>query len=72
MNNYIDEITWDTELPLEVREHHARLWRDQQLQFTDWICVIPDHGLHASYMTYRLALRNWPTIEDFPDTKPII
>jgi len=72
MNNYIDEITWDIELPLEVRKHYAKLWRDQQLNFTDWICAIPDHGLHASYMAYRTLLRDWPTTSDFPDTKPTL
>lgn len=50
----------------------ARSWRDSELKKTDWICAIPDHGLYASYMTYRLALRNWPTASDFPDTKPTI
>lgn len=72
MNNYRSEITWDIELPLEVREHYARQWRDQQLERTDWINNIPDHGLHTSYMSYRVALRNWPTTSDFPDTKPIL
>jgi hypothetical protein len=72
MNNNLDEITWDTELPLEVRSHYARQWRDQQLKHTDWICAIPDHGLYTSYITYRAALRNWPSTSDFPDTKPTL
>jgi len=50
----------------------ARSWRDSELKKTDWICAIPDHGLYVSYMTYRLALRDWPTASDFPDTKPTI
>jgi hypothetical protein len=72
MSDNLDEITWDTELPLEVREYYARQWRDQQLQRADWICAIPDHGLHVSYMTYRQALRDWPSTSDFPDTKPTL
>lgn len=50
----------------------ARSWRDSELKETDWICAIPDHGLHASYTTYRVALRDWPSTSDFPDTKPTL
>lgn len=50
----------------------ARLWRDSELKETDWICAIPDHGLHSSYMTYRQELRNWPSTSDFPETKPTL
>ena len=50
----------------------AREWRDAQLKATDWICAIPDHGLHAPYMAYRTLLRDWPTTSDFPDTKPTL
>lgn len=50
----------------------ARSWRDSELKKTDWICAIPDHGLYASYMTYRTLLRDWPSTSDFPDTKPTI
>ena len=48
----------------------GRFWRDQELKNSDWIAAIPDHGLHADYMTYRTALRDWPSTEDFPATKP--
>ena len=43
----------------DLEELHglSRRWRDSELKETDWICAIPDHGLHASYMTYRQALR---------------
>ena len=58
----------------DLEELHglSRRWRDSELKETDWICAIPDHGLHASYMTYRQALRDWPTTTGFPDTKPTL
>ena len=58
----------------DLEELHglSRRWRDSELKETDWICAIPDHGLHASYMTYRQALRGWPSTPDFPDTKPTL
>ena len=43
-----------------------KIWRDSQLKKTDWICATPDHGLHASYMTYRQKLRDWPSLDTFP------
>ncbi len=56
----------------EENAAHLRKWRDKELKKTDWICAIPDHGMHDSYMTYRAALRNWPSTSDFPDTKPTL
>jgi hypothetical protein len=57
---------------LSDKKIEERIWRDKELKKTDWICAIPDHGLHASYMTYRTLLRDWPSTSDFPDTKPTI
>lgn len=53
----------------EVAEQE-RSWRDYQLEATDWIVPITDHPQHAAYMTYRQALRDWPSTADFPDTRP--
>lgn len=50
----------------------AREWRNKELDDSDWICAISDHGLHASYMTYRILLRDWPSTSDFPGTKPTL
>lgn len=49
-----------------------RVWRDSELQATDWIVPITDHPQHAAYLTYRQALRDWPGTADFPDTKPVL
>jgi len=64
----IDTSLWSD----EAKAEKAREWRDKELSNSDWIASIPDHGLHDSYMTYRQALRDWPTTEDFPDTKPTL
>ena len=50
----------------------ARRWRNLELEYTDRIVPLPDHPQHAAYITYRAALRAWPSISDFPDTKPIL
>ena len=56
----------------EAIEQGERLWRDQELKATDWIVPVTDHPQHAAYMTYRQALRDWPSTADFPDTKPVL
>ena len=72
------------------REHHeappqtaeeaaqiARDWRDAELVRTDFIVPISDHPERAAYITYRVALRDWPEQDGegnytngFPDTRP--
>lgn len=56
----------------EVKAEEARLWRDKELSDSDWIASIPDHGMYTSYIAYRVALRDWPSTSDFPDTKPTL
>lgn len=56
--------------PLEPVLEDPRVWRDSELQRTDWIVPITDHPQHAAYLTYRQALRDWPSTEDFPDIRP--
>jgi hypothetical protein len=59
--------TWE-EIP--PTDETARQWRDNELLQTDWIIPITDHPERAAYMTYRVALRDWPSTGDFPATKP--
>ena len=47
-----------------------REWRNQELEDTDWIVSITDHSERAAYITYREALRDWPSTDDFPNTRP--
>ena len=51
-------------------EERAREWRNFELRNNDFIVPLTDHPQHAAYMTYRAALRDWPSTADFPDTKP--
>ena len=53
-------------------ESTARSWRDQELRESDWIIPLTDHPQHAAYITYRKALRDWPSTADFPDKKPVL
>ena len=50
----------------------GRDWRDSELEQTDFIVPLSDHPQRAAYMTYRAALRNWPSTSDFPATKPVL
>ena len=47
-------------------------WRDQELRQTDWIAQTPDHPQRDAYLTYRQELRDWPSTDEFPDTRPIL
>ena len=53
-------------------EADARAWRDSQLQATDGIPAITDHPERSAYLTYRTALRDWPSTAEFPATKPTL
>ena len=60
-------IKTQDDLNLEARE-----WRNQELNTTDYILPLTDHPDHAAKLAYRVALRDWPTTSDFPDTKPTL
>jgi len=53
-------------------EEEGRTWRDSELSATDYIVPLTDHPQRADYITYRAALRTWPSTEDFPATKPTL
>lgn len=56
----------------EIAHSEARDWRDSELVATDYIVPLTDHPQHAVYLTYRVALRDWPSTADFPDTRPTL
>ena len=59
--------------PVEpTAEEEGRTWRDSELSATDYIVPLSDHPQRADYMTYRVALRAWPSTSDFPATKPVL
>jgi hypothetical protein len=62
-----DEAVWEDIAPTP---ESARAWRDGELLLTDWVAAVSDHPQREAYMTYRIALRDWPTTSDFPATKP--
>ena len=49
-----------------------RKWRNGELVSTDYIVPLTDHPDHAATLAYRVAIRDWPTTSDFPDTKPTL
>jgi hypothetical protein len=51
-------------------EQKARTWRDAELTRTDIAATISDYPNADAYITYREALRQWPSTEDFPATRP--
>ena len=56
----------------KTEEEIARGWRDLELKNTDWIIPITDHPERTSYLTYRTNLRDWPSTDDFPETRPTL
>jgi len=53
-------------------EEKARMWRDTELERTDAASQTPDWPNRDNILTYRAALRAWPSTSDFPDTKPVL
>ena len=53
-----------------MNEVHEKMWRDMELSATDYIMPLSDHPQRDAYITYREALRQWPSTEDFPATRP--
>ena len=55
------------EYPLQPRQ-----WRDLELASTDYILPLTDHPQRDDYIAYRTALRDWPSTESFPETRPVL
>jgi hypothetical protein len=73
-NHQYEEIV-DIELTMEdmmSSEDNARMWRDEELSGTDAASQTPDWPNRDNILTYRAALRAWPSTSDFPDTKPVL
>jgi hypothetical protein len=51
----------------------ARAWRDAELTSTDRVVPLSDHPQRGAYLSYRTALRDWPSTSEFPSgTKPAL
>jgi hypothetical protein len=55
----------------EEIELEAKKWRNDELQSTDYIVPLTDHPDQSATLTYRQELRDWPSTDAFPETKPI-
>lgn len=66
----LNEATPGTEEFTLRFEAAKRKWRDQELKNTDWVVAAVDHPQLEAYKTYRQALRDWPSTDDFPNTIP--
>jgi hypothetical protein len=53
-----------------IPEKRVRKWRDNELSATDYIVPLSDHPQRDAYITYREALRQWPSTDSFPATRP--
>jgi hypothetical protein len=53
-------------------EQKARTWRDNELARTDIAAMVSDFPNAEVILAYRVALRAWPSTEDFPATKPTL
>ena len=56
--------------PEPTAEETARQWRDSELASTDYIMPLTDHSQRDYYITYREELRQWPSTDSFPATRP--
>jgi hypothetical protein len=68
---HYEEWTDPNPAPPELTaEETARQWRDSELASTDYIVPLSDHPQRDAYITYREALRQWPSTDSFPATRP--
>jgi len=62
---------WVAPTPAEPTAAEAgRMWRDMELASTDTAARTPDWPNRDNILTYRTALRDWPSTSDFPATRP--
>ena len=50
----------------------AKAWRDSELEATDKAAQTPDWSNRNNILTYRTALRDWPSTSEFPSTRPVL
>jgi len=50
----------------------AYVWRNDELGRTDILVATPDHPERENLLAYRTLLRDWPSTEDFPATRPVL
>jgi len=50
----------------------AKSWRDSELEATDYIVPLSDHPQRDAYIAYRESLRQWPSTDAWPATRPAL
>ena len=64
---------WVAPTPVEPTAAEAgRRWRDGELSSTDTAAQTPDWPNRDNILGYRLLLRNWPSTDSFPATRPTL
>jgi len=64
---------WVAPTPVEPTAAEAgRTWRNGELDATDRAAQTPDWPNRDNILTYRTALRDWPSTSDFPDSRPTL
>ena len=66
------ELWVEPTAPEPTAAEEARQWRDGELSSTDTASQTPDWPNRDNILTYRTALRDWPSTSDFPDTLPTL
>ena len=62
---------WTDPEPVQpTAEEEGRMWRDSELSATDYIAPLSDHPQRDAYITYREELRQWPSTDAWPATRP--
>jgi len=64
------ELYVEPTAPAATAAEEARQWRDGELSSTDTAAQTPDWPNRDNILTYRTALRDWPSTSDFPDIRP--
>ena len=57
-------------VPEITAEESERIWRDEELEATDKAAQTPDWPNRDNILLYMTALRDWPSTDLFPDTRP--
>tara|TARA_B100001059_G_scaffold235677_1_gene282209 strand:+ start:470 stop:766 length:297 start_codon:yes stop_codon:yes gene_type:complete len=69
--NFDHYEVWVAPTPTEpTAEEAARIWRNAELEATDKAAQTPDWPNRDNILTYRQALRDWPSTSNFPATRP--
>jgi len=71
LSDYYEE--WVAPTPVEPTAAEAgRRWRNSELDATDTAAQTPDWPNRDNILTYRTALRDWPSTDSFPATRPTL